>query len=396
MNIHHNDISVIDEMEAYGHWLNSIPGVGKKSIDLLLLELHTARAVFDAGDRTISSLVGEKMADMIMNEKKRCPAGEYEKIRKVGIFFYPYYHPAYPGKLLDIPDRPFGVYVKGRLPDASKRSVAIVGARDCSGYGEYVAEKFARELSRQDIQIISGMARGIDGIAGRAALNCGGESFAVLGCGVDICYPTSHRKLYEDLCERGGVISSYLPGTPPSPGLFPPRNRIISGLADVVLVIEARQKSGTLITVDMALEQGREVYVIPGRITDRLSDGCNSLLLQGSGIAITPIQMIRDLNETVWRGFSKGITENEITKQGIAEPEIRKADIELSREERELYKLVDTQLLSLEQIYEKTQLSKLLKGHSLPVIMELLVGLSLKGYVLCEGGYYRIMGEIKL
>lgn len=389
----------IDSMQAYAHWLNSVHGVGNKAIDLLLSKLGTAKAVFDTKENQLSPLIGEKLALNIQQEKGRNVGDEYEKLSRQGISFYPYYHKAYPEKLLKIPDRPFGIYVKGKLPDSTKRSVAIVGARDCSGYGEYVAEKFARELSQNDIQIISGMARGVDGIAGQAALACGGESFAVLGCGADICYPSSHRKLYQDLCERGGIISSYLPGTKPSPGLFPPRNRIISGLSDVVLVIEARQKSGTLITVDMALEQGREVYVIPGRITDRLSDGCNSLLLQGAGAAITPRQFIRDLTETVWSKFQYNSGKGETTQQAdktrqICKTQLTENLLQLGGEERELLKMMETELTTLEQIFTKVQSCKQLKMLSLPVVMELLVDLSIKGFIHCEGGYYRRSGQL--
>ena len=138
------------------------------------------------------------------------------------------------------------------------------------------------------------MARGSDGISQQAALSAGGTSYGVLGCGVDICYPAQNRRLYEELLEKGGLLSTYTPGTKPLPQYFPPRNRIVSGLSDALIVIEARQKSGTLITVDMALEQGRDVYVVPGRITDRLSDGCNHLLTQGAGVFLSPESFAED------------------------------------------------------------------------------------------------------
>ena len=136
------------------------------------------------------------------------------------------------------------------------------------------------------------MARGVDGIAGRAAVNAGGRSYAVLGCGVDVVYPEENRELYHILKERGGLISEYPPGTKPKTKLFPMRNRLISGLADLVLVIEARRRSGTVITVDAALEQGRDIYALPGRVSDALSDGCNFLISQGAGIACTPESVI--------------------------------------------------------------------------------------------------------
>lgn len=205
--------------------------------------------------------------------------------------------PEYPERLKNIPGAPEELYVLGRLPEEDRLSVAVIGARDCSEYGKYVAREIGAVLGRNKISVVSGMARGIDGISQEAALNAGGSSFAVLGCGVDICYPETNRQLYERLKISGGILSEYPPGSPALAWHFPPRNRIVSGLADVVAVIEARVKSGTLITVDMALEQGREVYAAPGRVTDRLSDGCNRLIRQGAGILLSPEEFLRELLE---------------------------------------------------------------------------------------------------
>lgn len=208
----------------------------------------------------------------------------------------------YPGRLRELPDPPRELYVTGELPPEGQLAVAIVGARDCSEYGRYVAGELGRLLGRKGIPVISGMARGIDGISQQAALDGGGKSYGVLGCGVDVCYPAKNRSLYEQLGKRGGLISEYPPGTPPSPWNFPPRNRIVSGLADVLVVIEARVKSGTLITVDMALEQGKEVYVVPGRVTDRLSDGCNRLIKEGAGVLLSPEAFLQELAERgLWK-----------------------------------------------------------------------------------------------
>lgn len=203
----------------------------------------------------------------------------------------------YPERLKNIPGAPRGLYVLGRLPEENRLSVAVVGARDCSEYGRFVAKELGAALGSSGITVISGMARGIDGISQEAALDVGGRSFGVLGSGVDICYPKENRELYERLKDCGGLLSEYAPGVPACANHFPPRNRIVSGLADVVVVVEARVKSGTLITVDMALEQGREVYVVPGRMTDRLSDGCNRLIKQGAGILLSIEDFIRELME---------------------------------------------------------------------------------------------------
>lgn len=203
----------------------------------------------------------------------------------------------YPKRLKNIPGAPKALYVLGRLPEEERLSVAVVGARDCSEYGRFVAKELGAALGKNGITVISGMARGIDGISQEEALDAGGSSFGVLGCGVDICYPKENRRLYEKLRKSGGLLSEYLPGTPACANHFPPRNRIVSGLADVVVVVEARVKSGTLITVDMALEQGREVYAVPGRTTDKLSEGCNRLIRQGAGVLFSVEEFIRELLE---------------------------------------------------------------------------------------------------
>lgn len=203
--------------------------------------------------------------------------------------------PEYPQRLRKIPGPPKRLYVLGRVPSERILTVALIGARDCSEYGKYVAAGLGAALGRKGIQVVSGMARGIDGIGQEAALDAGGSSFAVLGCGPDICYPAANRRIYEKLKLRGGLLSEYPPGTPPLAGHFPPRNRIVSGLADAVVVVEAREKSGTLITVDMALEQGREVYVVPGRMTDPLSAGCNRLSKLGAGLILREEEFLEEL-----------------------------------------------------------------------------------------------------
>lgn len=203
----------------------------------------------------------------------------------------------YPERLREIPNPPKELYVLGRVPEEQLPTVAVIGARDCSEYGKYVASGLGAALGHSGIQVVSGMARGIDGIGQEAALDAGGSSFAVLGCGVDICYPAGNRRLYEKLRPGGGILSEYPPGTPPLPGHFPPRNRIVSGLSDAVVVVEAREKSGTLITVDMALEQGREVYVVPGRVTDPLSSGCNRLLKLGAGLLLDQGEFVEEMKQ---------------------------------------------------------------------------------------------------
>ena len=290
----------IEREQSYAYWLMCAP-IGDSAKSRLLLRFGRPSGVFEASEKALldSNLsIGkeERWIAYIKERQEENVKREYEELQIKGILFYPEYHPHYPAKLLSIPARPFGIFVKGKLPDVRQRSLAIVGARDCSEYGQYVARHFAEKMAQNGVAVISGLARGIDGIAQRAAMEAGGESFGVLGSGADICYPKSNEKLYRMCMERGGILSTYLPGTPPTPNLFPPRNRIISGLSDGILIIEAREKSGTIITADLALEQGKDVFVIPGRVTDRLSDGCNSLIRQGASLIQSPEQLLEELH----------------------------------------------------------------------------------------------------
>lgn len=220
---------------------------------------------------------------------KRAKSTEYQQIRCIKRESQ-----VYPDRLKNLKNMPGQLYVRGRIPEDHRPSAAIVGARLCSPYGQAQAYRFARELARAGVQIISGMARGVDSCAHRGALEGGGSTWAVLGCGVDICYPRENRDLYEEIPHLGGLISEYSAGSPPLGCHFPARNRIISALADLVLVVEARERSGSLITVDFALEQGKTVYAVPGRVGDPLSAGCNRLIAQGAGIALNPQELLEE------------------------------------------------------------------------------------------------------
>ena len=185
-------------------------------------------------------------------------------------------------EIKNIPDAPYGLYYKGSLPDDNKKSIAIIGSRNSTNYGRQMAKVFARELAGNDIIIISGLARGVDGMAHRGAVEAGGYTLGVLGCGIDIVYPQENYELFLEMEKNGGIISESNIGVKPYSSLFPQRNRIISGMADGILVVEAREKSGTFITVDQGLEQGKEIFAIPGRIIDDNSKGCNNLIKLGA------------------------------------------------------------------------------------------------------------------
>jgi DNA processing protein len=214
-------------------------------------------------------------------------------LEPLGIRWLPRTDPAFPHGLAAIFDPPAGLFLRGAAPvellDAP--SVAVVGARSCSPYGRQVARMLGRELAAAGLVVVSGMARGIDGEAHRGALDAGGRTVAVLGCGVDRDYPAAHAELARRICERGLVVSEYAPGVEPAPWRFPARNRVIAGLAAATVVVEARERSGALITADLALEEGREVFAVPGEITSALSDGTNRLL----GLGAAPLTCVEDV-----------------------------------------------------------------------------------------------------
>ena len=199
--------------------------------------------------------------------------------------------PQFPSALAAIFDAPPGLFVRGRAPLAvlERASVAIVGARACSSYGAQVARMLGRELAAAGLVVVSGLARGIDGEAHRGALEAGGVTVAVLGCGIDRNYPASNAQLAHRIEENGLILAEYPPGVEPAPWRFPARNRIVAGLAAATIVVEARERSGALITADLALEEGREVFAVPGEITSSLSDGTNRLLRLGA-TALTRVE----------------------------------------------------------------------------------------------------------
>lgn len=403
----------LEREQPYAYWLMCAP-IGDAVKSRLLLRFGRPSGVFEASekallDSTLSIGKKERWIAYIKERKEKNAKREYEELQTKGILFYPEYHPHYPVKLLSIPARPFGIFVKGKLPDIRQRSLAIVGARDCSEYGQYVARHFAEKMAQNGVAVISGLARGIDGIAQRAAMEAGGESFGVLGCGADICYPKSNEKLYRMCMERGGILSTYLPGTPPTPNLFPPRNRIISGLSDGILIIEAREKSGTIITADLALEQGKDVFVIPGRVTDRLSDGCNSLIRQGASLIQSPEQLLEELHigygKVPVTGYEEEEDPCEQGKEGgnsaqrvaykaddcIGQSDNRETFSQFTLEEQAFLQLFDLELLSIEQIRRKMVASSFLKNITLPQTMEMLMKFVIMGQLRAEGGYYAKM-----
>lgn len=276
----------------------------------------------------------------------------------------------YPKKLLNIKNPPKELYVLGNLPDFNKKIVSIVGARNCSEYGSTVAKSISKIFSKNNVQVISGLALGIDTCGHLGALEVEKPTFAVLGCGVNICYPTYNHNIYEKILEVGGGIISELPNdTPPLPYNFPLRNRIISGLSDVIIVVEAKKSSGSLITADFALEQGKDIFAVPGKVCDILSVGTNNLIKQGAYILTSADDVLEHLGIIV-DGFIPKI----------------KTDIEkLDYFEKIIYDILKVGTLHIDQIVEKAKL---------PINKCLNILISLELYGLVEStlsNYYKIV-----
>lgn len=270
---------------AYAYFLENVQGIGIRTTEKLYERWGSYEEIYRRGER--GGLSKKQELSFRTGKESWDIKEEYKKLLHNKIWYVPKYLTGYPDKLKKIDGAPSGLFVKGKLPDETGLAVAVVGARKCSPYGQAVAKTLGRILAERGIQVVSGLAAGIDGISQRSAVENGGISFGILGCGVDFCYPGENRDIYERLGagENGsGIISEFIPGTKPEANYFPMRNRIISGISDLLVVVEAREKSGTFITVSEALEQGKDVYVVPGRIGDSLSYGCNRLVSQGAGI----------------------------------------------------------------------------------------------------------------
>lgn len=269
----------------YYIWLSSIEGIGAKRIQALCDFFGSPKDVFEHADLKHCMqvpLMGEATSRLLLAacSQARLSAAN-ECLEKKGIRSYFLGDQGYPQNLCNVPDAPLVLFAKGVCQPDFPRTAAIVGTRHCTRYGRNAAQKFAEELAEQGVTIVSGMARGIDASAHYGALQAGGFTAAVLGCGVDVVYPAEHRQLYERICENGVVISDYFPGTQPLPTNFPPRNRIISGMSDVVVIVESREKGGSMITYQFALEQGKEIFAVPGNIDSPASMGTNRMIRDG-------------------------------------------------------------------------------------------------------------------
>lgn len=282
--------------EHYWYWINNIDGIGRKTVWSMIEYFGSPEVAFEASEHSMADFLKRESMFLAWIKSRNAEQieEEFEKRKKQGIrFLYPLL-PEYPKQYLKISDAPCGLYLKGKMPPCDKKMVAIIGARNCTRYGLEMARFFGRELAKNGVSVVSGLARGVDGMAHRGALEGGGYTIGIIGGGIDRVYPQENYKLFMEMEQRGGILSESNIGVAPVSGMFPQRNRLISGLCDGILVVEAMEKSGTFITVDQGLEQGKEVFAVPGRISDVKSVGCNNLIKLGAHV-VTEVADILDV-----------------------------------------------------------------------------------------------------
>lgn len=280
-------------------WLNSL-SIGNKNIEKIMKQISDLSEIWSLNARSIYDLKGikTKVKEKIINNRNEVYLNKlFAIIEKHDIDITTIFDVDYPKSLHYIYDSPKVLYRRGRLLDEDKFSMGIVGSRKATSYGKWATEKFVKELVKLDVTIVSGLALGIDSIAHKATLEEGGRTIAVLGNGLDTIYPKRNKLLYEEIPKSGAIVTEYTLGTPPLAYNFPQRNRMISGLSLGVIVIEAKEKSGSLITAHHALEQGKEVFALPGNINSIFSKGTNKLIKDGAKILMDIEDVIEEIYE---------------------------------------------------------------------------------------------------
>ncbi len=326
--------------DDYMLWLFCVKNMWQKKIEALLTYFQTPENIYKASETILEKsncIKAKDIAEIMESRKKFDIQKERKKLEDLNIQFITEKSELFPKRLLNISDRPRALFVRGQgIEFLNGPSAAIIGARVCSPYGIYTAQKFSRELACCQVNIISGLARGIDSAAHAGALEGEGRTYAVLGCGADICYPPENKELYDRIQKTGAVLSEYPPATKPAAWQFPQRNRIISGLSDCVVITEAKQESGSLITANHALEKGIDVCAVPGRINDPLSQGCNRLIREGA----IPVLDTSDL----------------LAVLGISYKNLEKKQIFLEKKNEVVYSILGFYLQSIDEIAQKTNL----------------------------------------
>lgn len=354
---------------AHLAYLHSIPEVGQQTLRLIKAKMGAFEPIFKASSRTLYSLgLPNRTVLSILEHRHGDISAYFDELERKEIKICTIEEADYPVMLAEIFDPPYLFYYDGNIDLANRFCFAMVGSRAASYYGKRQAHSMAGQLAGQGVVVVSGMARGIDTHSHRGALDAEGDTIAVLGSGLDIIYPAENNELYHTLRQKGLVISDFAPGTRPAPGNFPARNRIISGLSYGVLVVEARQRSGALITVDFALEQGREVFAIPGQLDSKNSEGTNQLIKDGA-IFVTEFM---DILEEYPQHFT-----------AVKPPSPKQPSLfELDNKEVGVLECMSHEPIHFDELLAKSD-------EPMGILSELLMRMELKGIIRClPGNYY--------
>lgn len=361
----------------YWLWLSLALYQNSRKMTALLERFDTPLDIYRAQEADFYSIenINEKNIERLCDKRLIFAEKIMEECRKKGIRIMTFDSPYYPKLLANIFDPPYVLYVKSRnrIDLNNELTISIVGMRKMSEYGRSVAVKLGSDIASAGVTVVSGMARGIDGAALSGALSAGGKTVAILGCGVDIAYPPEHDKMMQQIAETGMVISEYPPGTPPLRNNFPYRNRIISGISSGTVIVESADSGGSLITASQALEQGRDVFAVPGNVNEGTSDGTNELIRQGAHLVSSALDIISEYQNEYINIFEKAVQTEQIkAKTDTSDAGIKKADEtipapslpavdnnlykELSDSEKRIIDYMSLVPMHVDTIAEKTQL----------------------------------------
>lgn len=348
--------------------INLVKGIGAVRLRLLLDHFGNIEAIWRAPAQALYATgLSPRLVESLLDVRARVSLeAVWDRIQSLGIQVLTWESDAYPRRLREIDQPPPVLYVMGDLQPQDEFAVAIVGTRRITAYGRQVAENIAAFLARNGLTVISGLARGVDSVAHKAALDAGGRTLAVLGNGVDRIYPPEHRKLAEMIVQKGALISDYPLGTPPDSLNFPPRNRIISGLAQAVVIVEAGERSGALITASFAADQGRDVFAVPGNINAPQSAGTNKLIQQGAHPLVDPQEILEILNLTQ-----------------VSEYQAARVVLPADATEAQVLRVVSQEPLHIDEICNQT-------GIPIETVTAALAMMELKGMVRPVGGMHYV------
>ena len=350
--------------------LNAVMGIGNATVGKLLKYYGSAVKVLSLNEADLSvvpRISSKAIQNFLHFPKDKFLKAEYNLMARKKVRIITWLDDDYPEALRQIADAPVVLYVKGDLSSDRSLSMSIVGSRRALFYGQTVAEKFAGRLAEFGFTTVSGMARGIDTAAHRGALKAGGTTVAVLGCGLLQAYPLENRNLMDEIAATGAVISEFPMGMGPLPHNFPRRNRIISGLSLGVIVVEAAQRSGALITADFALEQGREVFAVPGRIDHPSTHGVHGLIKQGAKLVTCVEDILEDIEPRVSAYLRAG------TEPSAQDRSIKDVPADLSKDEEHIYSHITDRPVHIDELTHRC-------GEAVPV-MSVLLQLELKHLV---------------